>query len=156
MSLKQYNVKVTVDKVTTDEDIKLTKGAYGYELTFNFVGDIWNNLIKKAVFNGVEIAINNNKCIIPLEATKETGKIKLGVYGYNSNGEILILRASPYPTPIKVLNGSYDSSLKEATLEGSGVQIPTPTNHIELLDTATGIKHKLYVENGKLCMEVLA
>ena len=92
-----HTVNVTTDRVTTDGVIVLTKGSYGVELTFNFIGDEWLGLIKKAVFNGVQRTIQDDKCIVPKEVTETTGNIKLGVYGINVDGEEITERLSPSP-----------------------------------------------------------
>lgn len=137
MSLKQYSVKATVDKVTTYEDIKLCKGAYGYELAFEFIGDIWDSSFKKAVFDGVQVDIVDNKCVIPIEATAETGSVKLGVYGYEAaEGGTLIMRVSPYPTKIKVVSGSYDEYLVDT---GGGETDTAILEEIEQLIDESGV-----------------
>lgn len=117
-----HNITATAESVTTDELITLTKGVYGVELHFNFIGDEWDGLIKKAVFNGKETAINDNVCIIPEETTAETGNIELGVYGYKLENDELKLRLSPYPSVMCVINGSFDKAISEA-------QAATPTEY---------------------------
>lgn len=107
-------VIVTTDRVTTDGVIVLTKGSYGVELTFNFIGDEWTGLIKKAVFNGVQRTIEGNKCKVPKEVTETTGNVRLGVYGLAVDGEQIAERISPYPTVISVIDGSFADGLTDA------------------------------------------
>ncbi len=118
------NVLITNDKVVT-APIVLTSGSYGTELTFSFDDEQWDALIKKAVFGDVEQLIEDDKCIIPSETTENVGNVQFGVYGYEVSDDELILRLSPQPTVISVIQGSYNQEANEAA-------IATPTPYEEL------------------------
>lgn len=88
-------IRVNVDGVsaTVTEKEVLTAGRVGLECAFTFTGE-WDGLFKTAVFQGVEsvdVALPDNTCVVPWEAMAVEGvQLKVGVYGANGNGDIVI------------------------------------------------------------------
>jgi len=104
-------VLVNVNKVTLDEKDKLNAGEYNiHEVEFEF-SEEYNGLIKKATFSTKEhaylVEITNSSVIIPYEVLEETGDFEIGAFGYDTDGDELILRYSPSPTYVHVDLGSY-------------------------------------------------
>lgn len=156
---------VGINKITIDEKSKLNAGEYNiHEVEFEF-DEVYNGLITKAVFEGnghsYLIDIVNNKCTIPYEVLSEKGDITIGAYGYNIDGNDLVLRYSPSPIYTYVDLGSYrdsydnyqqptadiieqltnrietaESQINEALeeVEGYNDRITTNTNNIDNLD----------------------
>lgn len=88
-------IRVDVNGVTatvTEKEI-LTAGRVGLECAFSFTGE-WDGLFKTAVFQGMEsvdVALPDSTCIVPWEAMQVEGvQLKIGVYGANGEGTIVI------------------------------------------------------------------
>lgn len=89
-------IRMTIDGVTataTEKEV-LTAGRVGLRCAFEFVGGEWGGLFKTAVFQGIEtidVALPTNECVVPWEAMAVEGvNLKVGVYGANGNGDIVI------------------------------------------------------------------
>lgn len=89
-------IKMTVNGVTataTEKEV-LTAGRVGLRCAFEFAGGDWGGLFKTAVFQGIEtvdVALPTNECVVPWEAMAVEGvQLKVGVYGANGNGDIVI------------------------------------------------------------------
>lgn len=89
-------MKMTIDGVTataTEKEV-LTAGRVGLRCAFEFAGGDWGGLFKTAVFQGIEtvdVALTDNECVVPWEAMAVEGvQLKVGVYGANGNGDIVI------------------------------------------------------------------
>lgn len=89
-------IRMTIDGVTataTEKEV-LTAGRVGLRCAFEFVGGEWGDLFKTAVFQGIEtidVALPTNECVVPWEAMAVEGvQLKVGVYGANGNGDIVI------------------------------------------------------------------
>ena len=87
---------MTIDGVqaTATEKETLTAGRVGLKCAFEFAGGDWGALFKTAVFQGVEtvdVALVGNECTVPWEALATEGtQLKIGVYGANGDGDIVI------------------------------------------------------------------
>ena len=108
------NIKVTKNNVTIQDADLIHSGEFKVnELDFNFTND-YDGLVTRAIFTkknkSYEVAISNNKCHIPTEVLTENGDLEIGVYGYETSGDDLVLRYSPAPAHIRVLKGSYVSA----------------------------------------------
>ena len=107
---------VKVDLHNIDLDISETINAGEYNITkcqFEFSND-YEGLTKRAVFttcSGVVMVqeILNNECVIPSEVLEQSGSVKLGVYGYETSDDKLVLRASPTPKHFNVVDGSFEN-----------------------------------------------
>lgn len=89
-------LRMRVDGVTATATEKetLTAGRVGLKCAFEFAGGDWGGLFKTAVFQGVEtvdVALVGNECTVPWEALATEGTtLKVGVYGANGDGDIVI------------------------------------------------------------------
>lgn len=106
---------VTKNKVVLSEEEKVNEGEYKATLCQFEFDDIYTGLVMKAVFTNssrgsYEVPILNDRCEIPAEVLQSMGNIKVGVYGYEVDGDELVLRYSPSPTFVKVDSGSYVSN----------------------------------------------
>ena len=113
------NVKVTKNNVTIESQDTIHSGEFKVnELEFEFTSD-YDDLVTRAVFTkknkSYEVAIENDACYIPTEVLTESGNLTIGVYGYETSGDNLVLRYSPQPVSITVIKGSYVSA-DEGTL----------------------------------------
>lgn len=129
---------VGINKITIDEKSKLNAGEYNiHEVEFEF-DEVYNGLITKAVFEGnghsYLIDIVNNKCIIPYEVLSEKGDITIGAYGYNIDGNDLVLRYSPSPIYTYVDLGSYRDSYDNYQQPTADI-IEQLTNRIETAES---------------------
>jgi len=102
------------NKITLDKKDMLNAGEYNvHEVEFEF-DEVYDDLIKKAVFSNTEhsylIEIVDNKATIPYEVLGKTGDIGIGAFGYSVNGDDLELRYSPSPAYVHVDLGSYKDS----------------------------------------------
>ena len=105
------NIKVNINNLEIINQDKLNSGEYNiHECEFDF-DEVYNGLIKRAVFSvkehSYQIDIINNKCQIPYEVLKENGNIEIGVYAFEINQEELKLRYSPKPITKYINTGSY-------------------------------------------------
>ena len=105
---------VGINKIEIDTKDKLNSGEYNiHEVQFEF-DNVYNELIKKAVFSNKEhsylVDITNGSCIIPYEVLEEKGDINIGAYGYSTDGDKLVLRYSPSPVFVHIDVGSYRDS----------------------------------------------
>ena len=105
---------VGANSIKIDEKDKLNAGEYNiHEVEFEF-DEVYNDLIKKAVFSGnghcYLVELQNDSCIIPYEVLSETGDVEIGAYGYAVNGDKLLLRYSPSPVYVYINLGSYKDS----------------------------------------------
>ena len=103
------NVEVTAKNITISEAPEILSGEIGIEtINFTFSSE-WENLIKIAVFSSAEktykIPIENNKCDFPF--FEQYSKVVVGVYGYSVVNELKVKQLSPFPTLIKIKQGSY-------------------------------------------------
>lgn len=129
---------VGINKITIDEKSKLNAGEYNvHEVEFEF-DEVYNGLITKAVFEGnghsYLIDIVNNKCTIPYEVLSEKGDITIGAYGYNIDGNNLVLRYSPSPIYTYVDLGSYRDSYDNYQQPTADI-IEQLTNRIETAES---------------------
>ena len=146
---------VGINKVTFDETDKLNAGEYNiHDVEFEF-DEVYDELIKKAVFSGnghsYLVDIVNNRCIMPYEVLSQTGDISVGAFGYAVDGQDLVLRYSPSPSYLHVDMGTYRDSY-------DNYQVPTAdiveqlTNRIETAEAIVeGYDDRLTaVENDKV------
>lgn len=88
-------IRINVDGVSATVTAKeiLTAGRVGLECEFTFSGE-WDGLFKTAVFHGVEtveVPLLAAVCTVPWEAMQTEGvQLKIGVYGANGEGTIVI------------------------------------------------------------------
>ena len=113
------NIKVTKNNVTIQDADLIHSGEYKVnELNFVFSND-YNDLVTRAIFTkknkSYEVTIANDKCNIPAEVLTENGDLEIGVYGFETSGDNLVLRYSPAPAKIRVIKGSYVSAEEGST-----------------------------------------
>ena len=73
---------------------KVTTGSVGFKIVFHFDSE-WDDLNKIVIFQGsnrnIAVIPENNICIIPYEVlVTPGGKLRVGVYGMNGEGDIVI------------------------------------------------------------------
>ena len=116
-------VKVTKNDVfiLDKHELNIHIGEYNInKLIFDFSEEYTENLIINAVFMNTFIgkyyqtSVINNECQIPSEILSVKGKVLLGVYAYNINGDKLELRYSPHPDYFNVELGSYNPTAEES------------------------------------------
>ena len=77
-----------------DPNIKIVSGSNQYKIKFNFLNDYDANILLRAVFqlnNDIKINrfLDSNKCVvIPKEAIKKDGILKIGIVGAIPNPDI--------------------------------------------------------------------
>lgn len=117
-----YVAKNHVDIIQNES---INKNEYNVN-TCNFTfEEAYSNLVKKALFTNAkgktyEMLITNNICQIPSEVLDEIGLVVVGVYGYETQNEELVLRYSPKPSTFFVQDGSYKD-------DAENTSVPTPT-----------------------------
>lgn len=125
-------MKMTIDGVTataTEKEV-LTAGRVGLRCAFEFSGGDWGGLFKTAVFQGIEtvdVALTDNECVVPWEAMAVEGvQLKVGVYGANGNGDIVI------PT----VWANFGKIQPSAIPSGTDPQAPTQNANAYAVETA--------------------
>lgn len=129
------NIQVDTHTITITQDENINAGEYNVTTCeFEFT-DEYEGLTKQAVFSTCtetyKAPILNNQCIIPSEVLENQGSVLLGVYGYESQDDELVLRYSPKPQYFVVSNGSYR--------EGNDPDLPKPSEWeqvVELINQA--------------------
>ena len=124
------NIQVDTHTITITQDENINAGEYNVTTCeFEFT-DEYEGLTKQAVFSTCtetyKAPIFNNQCIIPSEVLENQGSVLLGVYGYESQDEELVLRYSPKPQYFVVSNGSYR--------EGNDPDLPEPSEWEQVLE----------------------
>lgn len=133
--------KVDTNNITLYETNELNKGEYNiHTCEFEFSNE-YDNLVKKALFTDsfgttYSMDIIDNKCEIPYDVLSSNGNVILGVYGYITDGDTLVMRYSPKPTKFSVENGSYLENI-DNTSE------PTPTELEQLESRITSMESKI-------------
>lgn len=104
------NINVSAHRIEL-ESTEVNSGEYNItpcEFTFT---EEYEGLVKMAIFTtcdkAVKTTIINNECVIPSEVLENPGQVLLGVYGYESQDDELVLRYSPQPMAFIVKRGSY-------------------------------------------------
>ena len=117
------NIQVTPHTITLTRTTSINAGEYNITPCVFEFSEEYSNLTKEAVFSTcsttVKTAILNNQCIIPFEVLQEPGNVLIGVFGYDTEDDELILRYSPKPMYFNVVNGSFK--------EGNDPDLPAPT-----------------------------
>lgn len=117
------NIQVTPHTITLTRTTSINAGEYNITPCVFEFSEEYSNLTKEAVFSTcsttVKTAILNNQCIIPFEVLQEPGNVLIGVFGYDTEDDELILRYSPKPVYFNVVNGSFK--------EGNDPDLPAPT-----------------------------
>lgn len=145
---------VNKNKVILDEKDKLNAGEYNiHQVEFVF-SEEYNGLVKKATFSTKEhsylVDLPSNTCIIPYEVLEETGDFEIGAFGYETNGDELVLRYSPSPTYVYVDLGSYRDSFDNYKVPTADV-IEQLTERIEQAEqTVEGYDDRLTTAENKL------
>lgn len=122
-------VKVTAHTIEL-ETSEINAGEYNVTpCEFEF-SEEYEGLTKEAVFstcNGVyKCAILNNQCVIPGEVLENLGQVTIGVYGYETDDNELVLRYSPKSQNFYVNKGSYR--------EGNDPELPEPSEWERVLE----------------------
>ena len=117
-------ILVNTNNVILNKKDTIESGEYNVTpCEFNFTEE-YEGLIKTAVFTkggrSYKMNIVNNTCQIPYEVLETVGVVALGVFAYEEQNEILVLRYSPKPTVFNVTQGSYKENAENSTP-------PTPT-----------------------------
>lgn len=129
-------IQVNPHRIVLNKTNEVNSGEYNVnECTFEFSQE-YEGLTKVAVFSLCDgttrnITILNNRCIIPTEVLQETGQVQIGVYGYATQDNELVLRYSPTPQNFVVRLGSYK--------EGTEPVAPTPTDWEILVEQVSDI-----------------
>ena len=107
---------------------------------FSFSNE-YEGLTKKAVFTGQDgIAyletIIDGECSIPSEVLATNQVVQIGVYAYEVDGEVLLLRYSPKPTVFYIHQGSYKEAQNStpptpSEIEQLQAQITENANNID-------------------------
>lgn len=102
---------VGINEVIIDEKEKINTGEYNvHDIEFEF-DDIYENLVKKAVFSAKGhnylVDISQGKCIMPYEVLEQSDDISIGVFAYETENDELVLRYSPSPCYLHISEGSY-------------------------------------------------
>jgi len=145
---------VNANKVVLDEKDKLNAGEYNiHQVEFVF-SEEYNNLVKKATFSTKNhsylVDLPNGSCIIPYEVLEETGDFEIGAFGYETNGDDLVLRYSPSPTYVHVDLGSYRDNFDNYHVPTADV-IEQLTERIENAEaTVEGYDDRLTIAEDKL------
>ena len=145
---------VNENKVILDEKDKLNAGEYNiHQVEFVF-SEEYNGLVKKATFSTKEhsylVDLPNGTCIIPYEVLEETGDFEIGAFGYETDGDELLLRYSPSPTYVHVDLGSYRDSFDNYKVPTADV-IEQLTERIENAEeTVEGYDDRLTTAENKL------
>lgn len=117
------NIQVTPHTITLTRTTSINSGEYNITPCIFEFSEEYSNLTKEAVFSTcsttVKTAILNNQCIIPFEVLQEPGNVLIGVFGYDTEDDELVLRYSPKPVYFNVVNGSFK--------EGNDPDLPSPT-----------------------------
>ena len=130
------NIQVYPHRIILNKTNEVNSGEYNVnECTFEFSQE-YEGLTKVAVFSLCDgttknVTILNNQCIIPVECLQETGQVQIGVYGYATQDNELVLRYSPTPQNFVVRLGSYK--------EGTQPVAPTPTDWEILVEQVSDI-----------------
>lgn len=109
----------------------ITSGSVGYPVEFLFSND-WDGLQKIAVFRGSGLAfdvplINTDSTVIPHEVLTQPGKpLRIGVYGANGDGDIVI--PTVYVNAGIILPGTEPSEVDPS--------VPTPSWAIQVQEAA--------------------
>ena len=143
------NIQVGTHTITITQDNNINAGEYNVTTCeFEFT-DEYEGLTKQAVFSTCtdtyKVPILNNQCIIPSEVLETNGSVLLGVYGYESQDDELVLRYSPKPQYFVVSNGSYK--------EGNDPDLPKPSEWeqvLEQVNTAINETNNLNIEAEKV------
>ena len=123
------NIQVNPHTITITRTVDINAGEYNITTcTFEF-SEEYTGLTKQAVFSTCEdtykTPILNNQCTIPSEVLETSGQVLLGVYGYDSEDDELVLRYSPTPQYFNVSKGSYK--------EGNDPDLPKPSECEQVL-----------------------
>ena len=124
------NVQVNPHFITITQDDNINAGEYNVtQCTFEFTEE-YDDLTKQAVFSTCsdtyKTPILDNQCTIPSEVLQTQGSVLLGVYGYETDNDELVLRYSPKPQYFVVSNGSYK--------EGNDPDLPKPSEWEQVLE----------------------
>ena len=134
--MRVLNVVVTNKIIIEDKKFIGTGNVNSLKCACSF-DESWDNLDKVATFekNGLvyKRALVDDECLVPNEVLETAGVVCFGVYGYELQGEEVILRKSPLCTEFVVFKGSY----KEGQSEPSEVN---PTEYEVYIKTMNEIK----------------
>lgn len=120
------------------DDIELASGGVNFSTAeFNF-SNKWKELNKTALFyndphESYSVILVDNKCKIPAEVQTGNGRIYVGVYGVNSNGEYV--KGTTNLAEITVNRG--------ASLEGQTPPEPTPDVYSQILTELNQVETKI-------------
>lgn len=105
---------VGINKIEIDEADNFNSGEYNIHDMIYELDEVYNGLTLKATFSDGErsycVLLENNHCIIPYEIFETSGIKEFGLFGYEVNGDNLVLRYSPTPIKKYVDVGSYKDS----------------------------------------------
>ncbi len=97
-------IRVTEKRVSITEYTPVNYGEYCVNMCEFELPESFEGLTVTAVFDGVQIPVINNMCLIPM---LEKGKRSIGVYAYRKENDRLMLTYSPTPAYVYVGEGSY-------------------------------------------------
>lgn len=135
---------IDTNNVKLLEETQVESGEYNVtECNFTFSSE-YEGLTKKAVFTGengiayLETIVDNN-CMIPSEILATSQVVQIGVYGYDVDGNELLLRYSPEPTQFYIHQGSYKEAQNTtpptpSEVEQLQAQITQNANDIDTLE----------------------
>ena len=129
-------MKLIIDSTSvsiTNADILLSNSVNIYPIEFEF-SDEWREYTKTAVFKKgdivIEVALTDNKTVIPWEVLRSRGNLQIGIRGVTAD------KVKPTLWSDKIL-------VNEGVCEGDETQEPTKTHYQAVLDTLTAIQSQL-------------
>ena len=124
------NIQVNAHTLTITIENDINAGEYNITpCTFEF-SEEYDGLTKEAIFSTCETTVKtsilNNQCVIPFEVLENPGNVLVGVFGYETDNDDLVLRYSPKPQYFNVKDGSFR--------EGNDPDLPKPSEWEQVLE----------------------
>lgn len=108
-------IRVTQNTVEIIEEDIINKGEFNvHKCIFEF-SEEYENLTKRAYFDGNEVPIKNDECYIHEKALEKSHYASLGVSAFEMIDKKETIRYSPEPTRFYIRDGSYTKRLDELT-----------------------------------------
>lgn len=152
-------MKISVSKTELKllDEPKLNRGEYKINQVEFLLDEAYSTLTNVAVFskNGknYEVPVSGSHVDIPYDVLRSRGGFTIGLFGYQSEHDELVLRYSPEPVAVKVSEGSYveegddptdpgmsDFLKKDDLVAGQGVSIEEDSKSGRLTISAGDVK----------------
>lgn len=116
--MKIYSLDVRKDIIEPKNIVVPSGNAKLHQLKFVF-DEAWDGLPKVCVFtrDGKEysVALEDDACVIPSDMAMDAGAFEFGVYGYDADGEELVIRISTNKLNGLIVDGAYTGTDDEVT-----------------------------------------